>query len=84
MQLLRLTIPEVRAPFSGPLTRGTVVFASPNLVLVRIGDRDVTVRVRFTDLAAGAAVRVGLSPHGEARVIEFESHAGHTVRFDVP
>jgi hypothetical protein len=78
LDALALEVPKVRAPYTGDLVAGQVVFASPNMVLVRVGDRNITVRLHL-DVAKGDAVRLGLSPHGELRALEIRG-----TRIEVP
>lgn len=67
------------APYDGELTAGTVVFAGPAAVLVRVGDENVLFKVASSGLTAGAAVQVGLTD-GVGRVIVFTSADGQPVR----
>jgi hypothetical protein len=70
--------PVGRSPFTGELVTGQVIFSGPQLVLVRIADRNITVRVS-AEVAKGETVRVGLSPDDQPRVIEIRGK-----RIDVP
>lgn len=77
LAVLNLDIPEVRAPCD--LVPATVVFAGGNLVLVRVGDRNVTCKVTNTGLKMGDQVRVGISAHGEPRMLELRGEDGTVV-----
>ena len=62
--------PTVTRPVVAPrLHDAEVVFAGEKLVLVRAGDRTVTVPWVNANVARGDRLKVGISAHGEARLV---------------
>jgi len=81
---LELKIPRLRAPWRGPLAEAAVIFAGPKLVVVRTTDnRSFTLHWPQAAVEKGARVRVGISAHGEPRVVEWED-GRETRRVELP
>ena len=61
---------DVTSGFDGPITEGTVLFAGPSMVSVKVPGRALTLKWPSSGLTKGASVGIGLSPNGEPRVVE--------------
>jgi hypothetical protein len=79
-----IVVSPPRAPPPAELVAATVVFAGPRLVVAQLAEgRNITIPWPQSGLLPGEQIRVGLSPHGEPRVVEHSRADGAIERFEL-
>jgi hypothetical protein len=74
----KLWIPRIERPVVAPkLLDAEVVFAGEKLVLVRAGARTVTLRWPDAQLSKGDVIQVGITAHGQPKLVVLTEPDGH-------
>lgn len=79
----RLWVPTIERPVVAPkLCAAEVVFAGEKLVLVRAGSRSVTIPWRDAPLQRGDVLQVGISAHGQPKLVVMTAPDGRVTVID--